>query len=514
MFRHTITLSLAALALAAPSFAQAPRLGSGITYKVEAGLTGATGDIAPLWLTADRDGLSSIEPSSGYLRAAVERPLAADSARSWHFAYGADLVAATGFTSTFIPHQLYADAEWRILRFELGQKVRPLPFMNDALSTGGMTFSHNARPVPQIRVGIPDWTNIAGRSHFLAIRGHVAYGMLTDGGWQRDFTTTLGRNNLYAQRVLYHSKDIYFRLGDTRRFHLSGMFGLQMVGEFGGKAFNLIDRAGTGNDDFSANQVLPHGIRDFWDAFIPGGSDINDGAFANVAGNQLGSWVFSLDWNTPKWGLRAYCDHYFEDHSQMFFQYGWRDNLLGLEAHLPANPVLSTIVFEHLSTTDQSGAVYHDITPSLPYPVYGRDQYYAHHIYGAYQHWGHSLGNPLILGPIYNDTHTIPSQQYHLNAIHSRIRAHHIGLSGTPTDGLTWRFLFTHQRSLGSYNVLIEDARATHLLLEADYAPRTWRGWGFSLGIAHTGGSLLPSSDGAHFTIRKTGTFKTNLTKR
>lgn len=507
MFQHyTYTISaLVALALAAPSFAQTPRLSTGVTYKVEAGVTGSTGDIAPFWFTAGRDGLSSIESTSGFLRAAVERPLAADSTRLWRFAYGADLVAATGFTSTVIPHQLYADVEWRMLRLELGQKERPLPLMNDKLSTGGMTFSHNARPIPQIRAGIPNWTNISGRSHFLAIRGHVAYGMLTDGRWQRDFTSTLGKDNLYVQHVLYHSKDIYFRLGDTRRFPLTGMFGLQMVGEFGGKAFNLKDRAGTGNDNFASNQVLSHGIKDFWHAFMPGGSDVNDGAYANVAGNQLGSWVFSLDWNTPSWGVRAYYDHFFEDHSQMFFQYGWRDHLFGLEGRLPSNRILSTVLYEHLNTTDQSGAVYHDITAAAPYAIYGLDQYYAHHIYGAYQHWGQTLGNPLLLSPIYNDDNAPEGQQYRLTLFHSRVRAHHIGLAGHPTAELSWRLLFTHQHSLGSYNVNIEDARATHLLLEADYAPRNWQGWGFSLGMAHTGGSLLPKSDGAQFTIRKTG---------
>lgn len=507
MYLRTL-LSITTFALAARAFAQTPSLGDGVTYKVEAAATASSGDFAPLWLTANRHGLSSVEPCSGYLRAAVERPIETDSCHSWRVGYGADLVAAAGHTSYAFPHQLYAEVEWRMLRLELGQKERSLPLMNDELSTGGMTFSRNARPVPQIRAGIPNWTNISGRSHFLAIRGHAAYGMLTDGRWQRDFATTQGSNHLYAQRVLYHSKDIYFRFGNPHRFPLTGVFGLQMVGEFGGKVFNLSDRAGTGNDNFSTNQVMSHGIKDFWHAFVPGGSDVNDGPFANVAGNQLGSWVFSLDWNTPSWGLRAYYDHYFDDHSQMFFQYGWRDHLFGLEAHLPTNRIVSTIVYEHLSTTDQSGAVYHDITSVLPYPIYGLDQYYSHHIYGAYQHWGQTLGNPLLLSPIYNDDHAAVSQQYRLTPFHSRIRAHHIALTGQPMSELSWRLLFTHQHSLGCYNLNIEDARATHLLLEADYSPKAWAGWTFSLGLAHTGGSLMPQSEGLQFTVRKTGIIK------
>ena len=37
----------------------------------------------PLWLNANRYGLSSLDKTNGYLRAALIRPLCADSARRW-----------------------------------------------------------------------------------------------------------------------------------------------------------------------------------------------------------------------------------------------------------------------------------------------------------------------------------------------------------------------------------------------------------------------------------------------
>ena len=41
-------------------------------YRVEAAVTASTGDFAPLWLTANRYGMESERPNSGYLRAGLE----------------------------------------------------------------------------------------------------------------------------------------------------------------------------------------------------------------------------------------------------------------------------------------------------------------------------------------------------------------------------------------------------------------------------------------------------------
>ena len=78
-------LLLAIPALAMPMQAQETPLGKvkldeGLGYKVE--MQGSvSNDRTPLWLNANRYGLSSIEKNNGYLRAAVERPLATDTFR-------------------------------------------------------------------------------------------------------------------------------------------------------------------------------------------------------------------------------------------------------------------------------------------------------------------------------------------------------------------------------------------------------------------------------------------------
>lgn len=491
-------ITLCGLSATLTAQAQTPRIFQDVEYRVEGNVVGATCENAPLWLSANRHGLSSIENTSGYLRGTIERDIESDTLRNWRFGYGADFVLPYNFTSDYVIHQLYAEAQYRKFRLSVGSKEQPQLFKDDNLSLGGMTISTNARPVPQVRGELAEWWNITRHANILAIRGHLSYGLLTDGQWQERFVGGEESRHLFAKNVLYHSKAGFMRIGNEQRFPLTATLGLEMVGIFGGEVWNLGDRGGTGNENFQSHQQLNHGVRDFIDALIPGGSDVNDGAFANVAGNQLGSWTISLDWNTPQWGVRAYVDHYFEDHSMMFIQYGWRDNLIGLEARLPRNRFVSKIVYENLNTTDQSGSVYHDATNVLPIQISGKDTYYNHHIYGAYHHWGQVMGNPMILGPIYNKDKRILTYN-------NRVYANHVALCGNPTDDISWRALCTFHHALGTYDVYINDARSVFLMAEANYAPHQLKGWDFSVGIGANTGDLLGNTFGMQATVRKTG---------
>lgn len=498
VMKNHIFLLFVAAGMHLGASAQVSRLGEGVNYNVEFSQNGASGDVAPLWLTANRHGLMSVENSAGYLRAGIDRKTETDSTHRWKFGYGLDLAMPYDHSAHFAVQQLYGEVQYRKFRISLGSKERSQIFKNDALSSGDMLTSVNARPIPQLRAELADWWDFTGRAHFMAFRGFASYGMMTDGRWQEDFVGGEASGRVFAKKVFYHTKAGFFKVGDERRFPLTGTFGLEMTAMFGGEVWNLGDRAGTGNEDFESHQKMSHGFRDFLDAFIAGGSDSNDGAFANAAGNQLGSWKFTVNWVTPTWGLHAYMDHFFEDHSQMLFQYGWRDNLFGLEAHLPKNPYVSQIVYENLNTADQSGGVYHDATDVLPIQISGRDTYYNHHVYGAYQHWGQTIGNPLIVSPAYNNPHVL----FNYN---NRVRANHIGLSGNPSDEISWRLLYTHHRSFGTYEVYFNDARSNFFYAEAAYSPRKLNGWHFTLGYGCNTGDLLGSSHGFQATIRKTG---------
>lgn len=493
----TAFLGSIALLTPLPATAQVGRLAHDINYNVEASATVADGDYAPFWLTEGRHGLSSTKTSSGYLRAGLSRSVAADSARHWRIGYGVDVAVPVRYTSSFVLQQLYADFRWDALGLSVGSRERDAELKNPRLSSGGMTFSANARPVPQVRIGLPDFWNIPGTHDWLAIKGHIAYGIFTDGGWQEDY---IPAGQLRTKNVRYHSKAGFLRIGNEEKFPLTFTGGLEMYAQFGGEAWNVGTRLDDPTMDGS-HVEMGNGIKDYWNAFIPGGSDATDGAFKNSEGNQVGSWHFSLKWQGQGWSLRGYAEHYFEDHSQMFVQYGWKDMLWGIEAELPKNPFVSGIVYEYLHTTDQSGPVYHDATDALPIQISGIDKYYNHNIYGGWQHWGQAMGNPLLLSPIYNADHT-------LTFYHSRILAHHVGIEGQPLPELGYRLLFTHLKSLGTYdqpNATGNPQFANYFMLEANYAPRNFHGISFSAAFATNGGNLIGQSTGGMLTVRKVG---------
>ena len=156
-----------------------------LTYRVEASATAGCGDYAPLWLTANRQGLSGVETRSAYLRAGVawQRELN----RGWRVWAGLDLAGTYGQTAPFVVQQAYADVGWRWGNLSLGSKERWPEMKDPELSSGAMVEGSNARPVPQARLEIPEYVAVPGTKQWLALKGHIAYGRFTDDGWQRDF---------------------------------------------------------------------------------------------------------------------------------------------------------------------------------------------------------------------------------------------------------------------------------------------------------------------------------------
>ena len=114
--RHLIIICACAMFPSLTLLAQeknggAQRLAEGLVWRAEAQATVSDGQ-TPLWLNANKYGLSSLDDANGYLRCGIFRPLAADSLRRWGVGYGLDVAVATGFTSTLVVQQAYAEVRW------------------------------------------------------------------------------------------------------------------------------------------------------------------------------------------------------------------------------------------------------------------------------------------------------------------------------------------------------------------------------------------------------------------
>lgn len=483
---------------------------SDIGYRVEMQASLAN-DKTPLWLNANKHGLSSLSDANGYIRGSMIRPLNADSIRRWAVGYGADIAAPMGYTSHFVVQQAFVEGRWLHGVLSVGAKEYPMQLKNQQLSSGSQTLGINARPVPQVRLALPEYWSLPFTHHWVHIKGHIAYGMMTDNSWQHDVTH---KKSKYADDVLYHSKAGYLKIGnDDSFFPLSIELGLEMASQFGGKPY-------TPYDGEMRRVKTDSGLKAFWNAFIPGGSDATDGMYANIEGNQLGSWVMRVNYNTEEWTASIYADHFFEDQSQMFFLdyngygtgadwnkwkhnryflYSLKDIMLGAEVNIKYGTWLRNLVFEYIYTKYQSGPYNHDRTQNISDHIAGIDDYYNHSTFTGWQHWGQVIGNPLYRSPIYNNNGKI-------EVLNNRFYAFHLGVNGSPNEHLDYRVLATYQKGWGTYtNPFTKPHHNVSFMAEGTYHFN--HNWDVKVAYGMDMGSnkMLGHNYGGQITISKSG---------
>lgn len=489
-------------------------LGHNIEYSVESQATLSEGK-TPLWLNANKYGLSSLDKENGYLRGRVERKLSTDSARRWGVGYGLDMAVASHFTSTLVLQQAYAEGRWLHGVLTIGAKQYPMELKNNRLSSGSQTFGINARPVPQVRIALPKYWTIPGFGRWLHIKGHIAYGKTTDDNWQEDFTD---KKSKYTSGTYYHSKAGYIMIGNEDRFcPWSIELGIESATIFGGKSYQF-DQAGNETIIKSGS-----GLSSFYHALIPGGGDAPEKGtiYQNEEGNFNGSLLARFNYEADSWRLGIYGDKYFEDFSSLaqvdydgygtgenwnkkektrFFLYDFKDWLLGMELNLKQGTWLRNIVFEYLYSKYQSGPVYHDHTQGASDHIAGRDDFYNHYIYTGWQHWGQVMGNPLYRSPIYNTDGRIEIED-------NRFMALHLGVDGQPAERFGYRVLATYQEGLGTYdNPYTKQHHNVSFMVEGTYDfPHQWRLQG-AYGMDF--GKILGGINyGFQLTISKSGVF-------
>lgn len=457
----------------------AQTLTEGLEQTYELQLSASSGQ-TPLWLNANRYGLSSLSEGNAYVRGRVERRLEHDDAKEWGVGYGLDLVVPYHYTSDLVVQQFYAELRYRRAVLTVGQKEQPMELKNPWLSSGSQTLGINARPVPGVRLSVPEYWVVPGLRQWVALKGHLSYGVMTDGGFQRDFTGGISR---YGEGEWLHTKAGYLRLGPEASAWKMEL-GLEMACQFGGTLYHT-----------QYGMLTPgHGLKEMLHAFTASGSDEVDPTYHNVGGNQLGSWVGRLSYTSSDYTVALYADHFFEDHSSMFqldydgygqgaewdtrkdfryLLYPMKDLLVGAELELKHWPWLNHVVLEWMNTRYQSGPIYHDHNTGLSDHIGGDDNYYNHYLYHGWSHWGQVLGNPLYRSPLYNTDGTMTVQN-------NRFGAWHLGLSGEGC-GLNYRLLASWQRGYGTYQSPYVDAPRSNLSMMGEVSSGLGR-WSSYLG--------------------------------
>ena len=486
-FKYWVTVLM--LYIAANGMAQT------IHTRYEAGGAYGSGNYTPFWHMANRQGICSHNNGMFYTRLGAEGHNIFSN-KKMTLEWGADVVAGYNLTSSVYIQQAYIDFKWKRFRASFGQKERWGELPNHRLSTGALVESGNARPIPQVRIELPEYWIIPGTNGWFAIKGHLAYGIFTDGEWQKEF---FSETSPYALNILYHSKAGFMKLGNESKYPLTAEIGLHMVTQFGGDCYNIYNTPGI-------DYKNPVRIKDFFYALIPlsgdASYDISDQA--NVAGNMLGSWQGTITWNDKNWKLRTYYEHTFEDHSQLFWEYGlWTEQLVGLELELKNYNWIKNVAVEYFNLKDQSGPIYHDKNSKFPDQISCVDNNYNHEKYPGWFNYGQMIATPLCTSPIYNTDR----KQYCYN---NRVEAFHFGIEGEPLNWLSYRTLYTHSNNWGTYKKPFKDIKVNNsFLLEVTYHPQSIKGWSIAASFAFDNGDLYGNNYGGMLTIKGCNVFNT-----
>ena len=433
---------------------------------VEYGTSVHSGDHTPLWQVSNQQGLSSLDNNT-YIRGGVSYK---HELGKWKFEEMVDLAAAAGFTSTFVVQQAYVDIRYKWLGFYAGSREKSSPLLNQQLSSGGMTWAGNARPLPQVQIGIPEYVQILPR---LGLKGEISYGWFTDNTYQKK---QVGNGYWYTKDIKYHHKEGFLRIGVPQgKWQLE--IGVTLDTQFGGHKIGGAD------------------IRVFFPGH--GGEDGPVGEHLAFQGNFLGSEYIKMTYSHPTdFSISAYMDNHFDDFSAMGKLNGW-DGLWGLEYKSNHRGSISGVVVEYLQTTNMSGPL-HGLQDSPVGKTGGADNYYNNGYYPGWIHWGMGIANPLIASPIYN-------QDGDMSFKYNRVKAVHLGWSGVISE--EWKYIakLSYNKTFGTPNRPIPQILENFSTFASFYyIPRKWKGWSYNASLALDMGDLYGDNVGFQLKAHKT----------
>ena len=374
---------------------------------------GSTSDQTPFWIQSNRFGQYSTDGNQVLTRIQAHSSVLPENSSIFNINYGADLIARPGPQQTLSFNQAYLKIRAYAIEFSGGRFHARNPIHDERLSMGSLGVSGNSVPVPQVRLGIPEWTGVPFTNDYVQIRAHVAHGWL--------------EKDRYTKSPLYHEKVGHVRFGGN--FPLNIYAGLAHYAMWGGY-------------DNPAYGELPAKFSDFFRVFAGKGGDIRapEVEADYLLGDHLGAWDFGFFLDLNNISMTFYRQMPLETKDNLKLQ-SPQDALNGLSVQFDESLGLpiAGLTYEFMYTKWQDGPrrenVLEDGTRCFDFPercrdrFQGNENYYNHSIYrtGWATH-GRTMGNPLFL------TSRVPVTSSTYGIINNRIVAHHLGVEAEIFD--------------------------------------------------------------------------------
>jgi hypothetical protein len=377
---------------------------------IETGTVVSAGEQTPFWLMSNQYGKVASEKFNGWIRLELKSDLSVE--KKIDYDYDLDIIDRQTNSNRIFLYQAYFRVKFHKILFQAGSMEEKIGNQDSSLSSGGLLWSGNARPLPKISIIIPDYIQVPFTGKYLEFKAGISHGWFGD--------------NMFVKDSWLHHKYFYLQLGGSLPVHIH--YGLHHFVEWGGESTD--PQIGK----------MPQGFNDFIKVLLAkrGGSNGPYSEQLNALGNHLGSRNFGLDLDLEHLKIGVYWQTIFEDSSGRAFR-NIKDGLWGIYLHTKnKDRLINGFVYEFINTTDQSGkndsywllngVKYNYAVPGGAYhwPV-GNDDYFNNAIYQfGWTFHDMVIGTPFITSPAVlkgNDN----KSGYLWN---NKVTCHHIGLEG------------------------------------------------------------------------------------
>lgn len=145
---------------------------------IETGVIAGGGENLPFWLLSKRYGVPANESNQAYSRFTIKQEF--DKDKIFSAGYGLSMIGRLNNESDFYFEEWYADLKFYFLKLEAGSKRKAFGVHDQVLGSGGMLWSGNARPLPEISISTLDYVDVPYTSGFLQFNGGMAHGWMDD----------------------------------------------------------------------------------------------------------------------------------------------------------------------------------------------------------------------------------------------------------------------------------------------------------------------------------------------
>jgi len=343
-----------------------------IEYSLNTRICPGSGSYTPFLSTVNQYDRYDIKPNSLTAWGMLHKRM--DDSTSYDYGFGTELDAnISKLRNRFFPGELYLEGKAHAFKAFVGMKREVFGNQDQELSSGGMIWSQNSRPMPKIAFESNGYIDVPFTKGYVEVNGGISH------GWFTDKTVTT--------HTLLHHKYAYIRVGGS--FPININYGIQHVCQWSGNSAT-----------YGSNPAT-------WDNFTrvffgkSGDSSSASTERLNALGNHIISKNIGLDVNLKSVNISFYWQNIYEDGPilGMYEAYNKEDGLWGASVRIPKFKALSHFVLEYMSTTDQSGP-WHDLDGVI---YGGADNYYTNGVYpNGWSFYGMTIGNPWLTSPKYN----------------------------------------------------------------------------------------------------------------